>query len=234
MLAKEAAFTELMDATESYLKHREQLSTATKQGVFSIAQAKYSVSGPLGKTQYDMEMEATTKVNILCGQPSWSDSEDDAGEEGPVPVPLFKLLSLTHFKSDDSSGSQAGPDSSVESDSASTLQQGTDRPGTHSICTSKAAPHTVNPGNVQARQGASELQAGIRQKRGVTTSDHLHQSVNGDNKQKDPLRWFGVLVPPSLRTAQAQFTSAVEHAVDLANARQRVLNAVKTWEILQA
>lgn len=124
-----------------------------------------------------------------------------------MPVPLFKLLSLTHFKSDDSSGSQAGPDSSVESDSASTLQQGTDRPGTHSICTSKAAPHTVNPGNVQARQGASELQAGIRQKRGVTTSDHLHQSVNGDNKQKDPLRWFGVLVPPSLRTAQAQFTS---------------------------
>lgn len=30
---------------------------------------------------------------------------------------------------------------------------------------------------------------------------------------KDPLRWFGVLVPPALRSAQASFVSAVEGPV---------------------
>jgi hypothetical protein len=32
-------------------------------------------------------------------------------------------------------------------------------------------------------------------------------------KAVDPLRWFGILVPPALRTAQAGFVSAVEGSV---------------------
>jgi len=33
---------------------------------------------------------------------------------------------------------------------------------------------------------------------------------NGSVKQLDPLRWFGILVPPALRTAQSTFTTTVQ------------------------
>jgi hypothetical protein len=31
-----------------------------------------------------------------------------------------------------------------------------------------------------------------------------------DSKLVDPIRWYGILVPPALRTAQTQFVSAIE------------------------
>ncbi len=33
------------------------------------------------------------------------------------------------------------------------------------------------------------------------------------NKSLDPIRWFGILVPPALRTAQSTFISAVERPI---------------------
>lgn len=39
---------------------------------------------------------------------------------------------------------------------------------------------------------------------------------------KDPLRWFGLLVPPSLRTAQKNFTEAVEISCQLASTQAKV------------
>lgn len=43
------------------------------------------------------------------------------------------------------------------------------------------------------------------------------------DRPTDPLRWFGILVPPDLRSAQACFTSAVETAaVDAINASRRM------------
>ncbi|KAH9868207.1 hypothetical protein J1614_007279 [Plenodomus biglobosus] len=36
------------------------------------------------------------------------------------------------------------------------------------------------------------------------------ESINGNVKPPDPLRWFGILVPPALRTAQSTFIAATE------------------------
>lgn len=36
------------------------------------------------------------------------------------------------------------------------------------------------------------------------------EPTKDSSKFVDPLRWFGILVPPALRTAQSTFTSAVE------------------------
>ncbi|KAF2184836.1 hypothetical protein K469DRAFT_727048 [Zopfia rhizophila CBS 207.26] len=39
----------------------------------------------------------------------------------------------------------------------------------------------------------------------------VNNASSGDSKTRsDPLRWFGILVPPALRTAQSSFVSAVE------------------------
>jgi hypothetical protein len=44
---------------------------------------------------------------------------------------------------------------------------------------------------------------------------------------KDPLRWFGVLVPPALRSAQASFTTVVESMVPELVASQQKLRALE-------
>ncbi|XP_062611205.1 coiled-coil domain-containing protein 115-like [Saccostrea cucullata] len=41
--------------------------------------------------------------------------------------------------------------------------------------------------------------------------------------QHDPLKWFGVLVPPSLRQCQRQFKSSVETIIAIANLKQKIL-----------
>ncbi|RYN68214.1 hypothetical protein AA0117_g11278 [Alternaria alternata] len=41
-------------------------------------------------------------------------------------------------------------------------------------------------------------------------SEKTKEETNSTEKPTDPLRWFGILVPPALRTAQSTFVSAVE------------------------
>jgi hypothetical protein len=41
-------------------------------------------------------------------------------------------------------------------------------------------------------------------------SEKAKGETNSTEKPTDPLRWFGILVPPALRTAQSTFVSAVE------------------------
>jgi hypothetical protein len=48
-----------------------------------------------------------------------------------------------------------------------------------------------------------------------------------NSKPIDPIRWYGVLVPPALRAAQSQFVSAVEGPIP------RVVNLSKELKILE-
>ncbi|XP_061188860.1 coiled-coil domain-containing protein 115-like [Saccostrea echinata] len=42
-------------------------------------------------------------------------------------------------------------------------------------------------------------------------------------QQHDPMKWFGVLVPPSLRQCQKQFKSSLETTIAIANLKQKLL-----------
>ncbi|KAJ2355163.1 hypothetical protein IWW50_002354 [Coemansia erecta] len=59
------------------------------------------------------------------------------------------------------------------------------------------------------------------QRRGKTKAANADKEKNSENKTKDmsgnPLLWFGMLVPPALKDAQAQFTSTLDQLVQLAN-----------------
>ncbi|CAN9171827.1 unnamed protein product [Alternaria alternata] len=41
-------------------------------------------------------------------------------------------------------------------------------------------------------------------------SEKANEETNSTEKPTDPLRWFGILVPPALRTARSTFIGAVE------------------------
>jgi hypothetical protein len=41
-------------------------------------------------------------------------------------------------------------------------------------------------------------------------SEEPKEKIKTTKKSNDPLKWFGILVPPALRTAQSAFINAVE------------------------
>lgn len=60
------------------------------------------------------------------------------------------------------------------------------------------------------------------------------------NPQQDPLKWFGILVPQSLKQAQSSFKQVIELSAEIAtlqtalsNARQDLMNSMKDKHTLQ-
>ncbi|KAL6761687.1 hypothetical protein V8C86DRAFT_806787 [Haematococcus lacustris] len=94
----------------------------------------------------------------------------------------------------------------------------------------------------KAREGSPEQEGeGVAQEQGKGHAqdqgpgqDMGHEPGCQPCQGKDPLRWFGVLVPPALRAAQAEFRAAVREAVEVANAQQRLLSHVCALERAQA
>merc|ERR1712243_191490 len=71
---------------------------------------------------------------------------------------------------------------------------------------------------------------GVRLRKGVTDGDIVSEISPTKLKTKDPIKWFGVLSPPSLRQSQTSFKSAIELAIDCANIQseiQGVINRMK-------
>merc|ERR1719188_741712 len=74
---------------------------------------------------------------------------------------------------------------------------------------------------------------GVRRRKGEKDEDEDDDTDKKDKKSKtakDPLKWFGVLSPPSLRQSQTSFKSAVELSIDIANLQSEmsgVINRIK-------
>merc|ERR1711915_411188 len=58
-------------------------------------------------------------------------------------------------------------------------------------------------------------------------------SKNSLPKNQEPLQWFGVLTPPSLKQAQANFTIATEIALDCANIQSEILGVQNRMKYVQ-
>merc|ERR1719495_1155627 len=66
------------------------------------------------------------------------------------------------------------------------------------------------------------IQEGVRQRKGeklIPEEEGEKESREGKKKSlnRDPLRWFGLMPPSSLRRAQAHFVKALEVTVEVAN-----------------
>lgn len=64
--------------------------------------------------------------------------------------------------------------------------------------------------------GPSE--ASLRRRKGPTKPKELGSAV----VPQDPLNWFGILVPHSLRQAQASFRDGLQLAADIASLQTRI------------
>lgn len=79
---------------------------------------------------------------------------------------------------------------------------------------SLSAPDLVVPGAAEEADARRELSEKVPVVSATTTATDPPYANNASSRASTtcttPLRWFGILVPPALRTAQSTFASAVE------------------------
>ena len=73
---------------------------------------------------------------------------------------------------------------------------------------------------------------GLKQRGGKTDKK---QDQDGEERraQSDPLKWFGLLLPPALRQSQASFKTAIELAVETANIQSEMAGVVNRIKFIQ-
>jgi len=97
------------------------------------------------------------------------------------------------------------------------------------------APKSADPGHVEAEQqptppgtpSAESLPAETSVDNYKSEKVEPEKSAKSEQISKDPIRWFGVLVPTQLRSCQGSFISAVEGPVCDATGAARAMRAVE-------
>ncbi|EDL99311.1 similar to 2310061I09Rik protein (predicted) [Rattus norvegicus] len=72
--------------------------------------------------------------------------------------------------------------------------------------------------NAQIPEEVGPSEASLRRRKGPTKTKESGSSV----VPQDPLNWFGILVPHSLRQAQASFRDGLQLAADIASLQTRI------------
>lgn len=88
--------------------------------------------------------------------------------------------------------------------------------------------------------GDGDTSVSVRKRPNVKQTDKSHvEDVELDQMKKsqgkksyDPLKWFGVLVPPALRQSQQEFRKSTETVVTVANLRVKLDSLRKEYEDL--
>ncbi|THX54508.1 hypothetical protein D6D06_05452 [Aureobasidium pullulans] len=178
---------------DSYHQAQQQLARHFSSAFFDLAQATFKSTTRVryGQEYYDDRMQATRRFEA---------STDDND------LPCLAL------KADDTSPST---NTSNEHSTKSTEKQSveeSEKKKTEEPEQQPTPPSTPPPGTEEKLSGEQEEQA-----KSKTTS---HQD-KAQKKPRDPLHWYGILVPPALRASQKSFISAVENPlIEAANSAQ--------------
>ncbi len=154
------------------------------------------------------------------------DLEDDAGDDEAANSVKFRSLSVpttTSVEDDDGDSEpavdQVIPDGSGDANAASGLRQRRNVAGGKPV----AADDSAEPSSPDDE---------------ATDSSKEKKSQDGSlakfDSKRDPLKWFGVLVPSSLRRSQADFRRAVESSVRLVNYQEELMKIVVEYRKISA
>ncbi|KAL5358170.1 hypothetical protein BJX96DRAFT_36896 [Aspergillus floccosus] len=226
---KQAPTTDLTqtldDLLERYLhlldqhqKLQSQMASCLSSGFISLAQANYACppGRRYGEDYYDDRMKATRRMTIrtpCTTTNNLSAKDEDQSDNSDTFEYTFQIETVRteEPEEDPKNDRPPSPKNSDPSDDESALEKDATKP-------SKVpdSPKPSNPG--EASRTESEY---------TTTSESKSKSKTKP-RSSDPLRWYGILVPPSLRSAQKSFTAAVEgHLSELANVTVEMQSAEK-------
>jgi hypothetical protein len=186
------------------------LEAELREGRLDIAAARYArPSNPISRTQYDLTMEARTRVEL------------SARGEDARPRARF-----THFELVDPDA-EASPDAAATDRAASTSPPADERrrvvPRGETTTRSPDAIETIE--TIETSASAE----GLRRRGAPTPSSPRRESEPPEQptdrvvssrtrRMRRPVHWFGAMPPPQLRRAEARFRRAAALVAEVATA----------------
>ncbi|PYI07112.1 hypothetical protein BO78DRAFT_460732 [Aspergillus sclerotiicarbonarius CBS 121057] len=181
---------------DQHQKLQAELGSKLSSGVFSLAQANYTCppGRHYGADYYDERMKATKRVSLQLPT-NLTAERYTIGVENPPEVdtkdgnskPIFEIETVAVQHPEDESET----DDKAESDTSSSEE---DQSG-HEEGNSQDGESLATPEPSHAEQD---------------TDAKPKRSKKKKFRSSDPIHWYGILVPPYLRSAQKSFTEAVE------------------------
>ncbi|KAL4821066.1 hypothetical protein BDW67DRAFT_151948 [Aspergillus spinulosporus] len=193
----DALLEKYLHLLDKYQRLQHVLASKLSSGFLSLAHANYTCppGRRYGVDYYDERMKASRRV--ILRPPSSTDREDSTAELESPPhngASSKEIISI-EFTSSNDEEEQPDTDESSESDEKALEQEPLKNAGDNDAAETTAT--------LQDSSEASETKT-------EAEADAKPGSIRRRPRTLDPIKWFGILVPPSLRSAQKSFTEAVE------------------------
>ncbi|KAL3436771.1 hypothetical protein BDV09DRAFT_164393 [Aspergillus tetrazonus] len=203
----DALLEKYLHLLDKHQRLQHVLASRLSSGFLSLAHANYTCppGRRYGADYYDERMKASRRV--ILRPPSSTDREDSTAElEGPPPNGASSkgIFSIEFTSSNDeeeqpdtdepSGTGEKAPEKALE-------QEPLKNAGDNNAADTTAAPQDSSEASETKTEAEADADAEADAKSGP---------VRRRPRTLDPIKWFGILVPPSLRNAQKSFTEAVE------------------------
>ncbi|OOF98593.1 hypothetical protein ASPCADRAFT_204353 [Aspergillus carbonarius ITEM 5010] len=180
---------------DQHQKLQAELGSKLSSGYFSLAQANYTCppGRHYGADYYDERMKATKRVSLqlptdLTEERYATDTETspEADTTDSHSKPIFEIETVTVQHTEDESET----DDKAESDTSSAEED--------------------QSGRTESNSRAGESLGTPEPQTDRDTDAKPKRSKKKKFRSSNPIHWYGILVPPYLRSAQKSFTEAVE------------------------
>ncbi|KAI9032285.1 hypothetical protein DFJ74DRAFT_330003 [Hyaloraphidium curvatum] len=232
-MSRDDSLLELLDLIDNYQDLQKQCFADLAKAYFDLAKAKY-IMGPskLSHFNFDQRMKAIAKVSP---EASKSAADNETGlEEAFSKLTLERISTI---KSSRRSEPAPGGPGATEEDVA-VVGTALEGEGTTNLRRRRKGPpqdeeqpSEKDSSSSGAREGASGgsedkdvngAADAASDRKPATRENVVSETVTVDEGLRDPIKWFGILVPPALRSAQSNFQKALEKLVVLANMAQEL------------
>lgn len=182
---------------DQYTSLRTELSASLSAGFFALAQANRNATSTLGAGRrygeegFDVRMKARRMITIQSGGP---DARVDAGAHQRRGVEGQNEEADEDGRGEDCLPKQIEDEGQDVEKEREVEEDDTDQEPCHSRHRALSQPTTITNG-------------------GPSSMNSYTFSTTFVDSSKDPLKWYGILVPPALRTCQSQFTSAASSSI---------------------
>ncbi|KAL4953228.1 hypothetical protein BDW69DRAFT_165802 [Aspergillus filifer] len=180
---------------------QNELASKLSKGFLSLAHANYTCppGRRYGADYYDERMKASRRITLQTpsssGDADHNIKTEELSQTNKFARPSFTIGTVA--ASDDRE--QTDPGDKFEPSNSKARDSGP-KPSNQS---EDDTPVVINTGN-SGSPATSEVDL---------ETDPKPESVKRKPRTPDPIRWYGILVPPSLRSAQKSFIEAVESSL---------------------
>ncbi|KAL4862910.1 hypothetical protein BDV12DRAFT_35011 [Aspergillus spectabilis] len=200
LLSLDSILEKYLHLLDQHQRLQTELASKLSSGFLSLAHANYTCppGRRYGADYYDERMKATRRVVL---QPSSSrgikEYVTELGGRPQVGTPGRQIFS---FDPATSSGEEEEVGASDQSEPSESDERAVTQELSKSGSENGSVKTTATP---RDSSGSSEAEP-------EADTDIKPECVRRRKRILDPIRWYGILVPPSLRNAQKSFTEAIE------------------------